>query len=541
MAKNNIHPHEIDSLSIQLVGFDESSIIDITDVVPHFNIYESLFDMYATCDLIVADANHMLSRLPIVGEEYVVFRYRTAGLNEQREEYELKIRSFKIYKLSERVEDNEATNRYKLHGIDDHFFVNEGHNVNQSFVGQNCISAAESVFKTYFVDPVEFRPFDKSGAKGPDTPAKNLVDNQRQISDKKYETAEIYQSQNNSNLIAPGLTPVETITYLKNEALSKDQNDTSNYMFYQNHQGFHLKTLSQLKDQDFLYTYYLKDVGVSDTGEIEEGNIDNTNLSLRNSIISFSFRKTFDTMNNLELGLYGNRIVAIDLLTKKYDEQIFSYNTEWPNLTPLESGPSAAKLMSDAEQNMYRKIGSTQTRYIATDLLSSSIPTGNITQFSGNEHPSYKQTPYFYPIDKKDPDEMLDKLNGTLKNEDAKYRMVAFVRDDPKLKNPKLRHLKIGREVGSLATLDSIVLDMTVPGNSELKAGDIIHVFIPDSHQTDKRYLNVLGQTEPRMLVVDVRQSYLLSSGSFVTMITCIKDSLNISIEKIAQLGADSG
>ena len=82
---------------------------------------------------------------------------------------------------------------------------------------------------------------------------------------------------------------------------------------------------------------------------------------------------------------------------------------------------------------------------------------------------------------------------------------------------------------------------MTVPGNSELKAGDIIHVFIPDSHQTDKRYLNVLGQTEPRMLVVDVRQSYLLSSGSYVTMITCIKDSLNISIEKIAQLGADSG
>ena len=75
MTSNKVHPHEIDSLSIQLVSFDQLSVINITDIVPHFNIYESVFDIYATCDLIVADANHLLSKLPIVGEEYVVFRY----------------------------------------------------------------------------------------------------------------------------------------------------------------------------------------------------------------------------------------------------------------------------------------------------------------------------------------------------------------------------------------------------------------------------------------------------------------------------------
>ncbi|MAL15053.1 MAG: hypothetical protein CL554_16700 [Algoriphagus sp.] len=540
MTSNKVHPHEIDSLSIQLISFDETSVIDITDIVPHFNIYESVFDIYATCDLIVADANHLLSKLPIVGEEYVVFRYRTAGFTASKEEYELRVRSFKIYKLSERAEDNEATNRYKLHGIDDHFFVNEGHNINQSFVGQNCIAACESVFKSYFVDPIEFRPFDKTGAKQNLAP-KNLVNNQREISNKKYETSKDFQSQNNSTLIAPGLTPIETITYLKNEALNKDQSDTSNYVLYQNVEGFQLRTLSQLKNGDVFYSYYLKDMGVNDVGEVEENRIDPTTMSLRNSILTYNFRKTFDTMNNLELGMYGNRVVAIDLLTKKYDERIFSYNTEWPNLSPIESGPNAAKLMSDAEQNMYSKIGSTQTRYIATELLSNMIPTGNPTQFSKNEHPSYKQTPYFYPIDKEDPDEMLDKLNGTLKNEDAKFRMVGFVRDDNKLKNPKLRHLKIDKEIGSLATLDNIVLDMTVPGNSDLMAGDIIHVFIPDSHQKEQRYLNNLGQVEPRMLVIDVRQSYLMSSGTYTTMITCVKDSLNISIEKISQIGKDSG
>ena len=43
------------------------------------------------------------------------------------------------------------------------------------------------------------------------------------------------------------------------------------------------------------------------------------------------------------------------------------------------------------------------------------------------------------------------------------------------------------------------------------------------------------------MLVIDVRQSYLMSSGTYTTMITCVKDSLNISIEKISQIGKDSG
>ena len=240
----------IKDLDISLVNFNEESVINITDITPHFNIYESIFNQYCTIELIIADSNSLISRLPIVGEEYIAIRYRTAGLKVDKEEYTLRTRSFRIYKLSERDENNEGTQNFKLHGIDDHCFVNEAYSINQSFVGSNCIAACEAVFKSYFIDPIEFRPFDKQQF--------NLVDNDNGIIEKKYETAEQHQSKNTSTFIAPGLTPVEVINYLKDEAVHKDTEETSNYLFFQNVNGFHLRTLGNLKEQTAKYAYFLK-------------------------------------------------------------------------------------------------------------------------------------------------------------------------------------------------------------------------------------------------------------------------------------------
>ena len=284
-------PNGISDLDITIVNFNEASVVNISDLVPHFNIYESIFNQYCTCDLIVSDAAHLLSRLPIVGEEFIVFRYRTIGLkgNEGKDPYTLQTRSFKIYKLSERQENNEGTINYKLHGIDDHFFINEAHSVNQSYVGSNCISACESVFKSYFIDPVELRPFDKQKF--------NLVDSGTKITEKKYETALPKQSQNNSNFISTGITPIEVINFLKSEAIHKVSDDTSNYMFFQNLTGHHLVTMSELKSSPPAYSYFLKYAQVEAVGGKEEREVDETTTSLRNSILSYKFRKSFDTIN----------------------------------------------------------------------------------------------------------------------------------------------------------------------------------------------------------------------------------------------------
>ena len=522
MSNAATHPNEVNDLTINIVNFNRKSVVNISNITGTWSIYESIFNNHCTCDLILTDAIHLLSRLPIVGEEYVVFQYKTAGVKGDGETFTLRTRSFRIYKISERTESTEGQQNYKLHGIDDHYFINEGHDINASFVGQNCIKACKDIFKTYFIDPEEFRPFDiQTGA---------LFG---------YNKEFCRNSENTSSYISPGNTPIEVINYLKDEAVHTDTNNTSNYLFFQNIDGYHLVTLSELKGKDRSFAYFVKDGAVKSISSIEEKRSDSTTTSLRNSVLDYQFKKSFDTLKNIDSGMYGNRVVAIDLLTKKFDERIFNYNTEWPRLSPIESGLEAAKLSS--EDSLHKQIGSTQTRFIATELLTSSIPTGNPTNFSLSEHPSYKQTPYFYPIDKSDPDEMKDKLTGTIKNEDADKRVESLVSNDSRIANPRNKHLKLNREVGSLASLDNIILDVVLPGNSDLTAGQIIEVYIPDSNNKDSKYVNFFNQESPRFLVTDVRHTYLRGQTSFITTATIVKDSYGISIEKQFELERDEG
>ena len=54
--KTDSGQNAIKDLDITLVNFNEDSIINITDITPHFNIYESIFNQFCTIELVVADA-----------------------------------------------------------------------------------------------------------------------------------------------------------------------------------------------------------------------------------------------------------------------------------------------------------------------------------------------------------------------------------------------------------------------------------------------------------------------------------------------------
>ena len=185
-----------------LVNFEEKTV-DITDLVDSFNIYENLFENVTTCDIIIADAMGLIDGMPIVGDEYITLAYRSAGfktVNGNQEEFTTRTRSFRIYKIGDRVESSERQQNYILHCVDDHMMLNEMMDINQSFVGSNCIVSCGKMWESNFVKTNElFRPFNK-------TPKLYGVG-----------TDDVIESRNTSSYIAPGLTPFEVIMYLKEE------------------------------------------------------------------------------------------------------------------------------------------------------------------------------------------------------------------------------------------------------------------------------------------------------------------------------------
>ena len=91
------------------------------------------------------------------------------------------------------------------------------------------------------------------------------------------------------------------------------------------------------------------------------------------------------------------------------------------------------------------------------------------------------------------------------------------------------------------AVLDAIVLDIAIPGNSDIKVGDIIYIFAPQptgssGGATSKLFNLFYGVKEARFLVTAVEQKYNHSSENYITNIEVMKDSFEIQPEKIRQI-----
>ena len=512
----------------------EEKVIDITTLVQSFNIYEDLFKNVTSCDIIIADAMGLIDGLPIVGDEYITLSYRSAGFKTAKEntdsteplkdldpespgtqiEFTNRIRSFRVYKIGKRVESSERQQNYVLHCVDDHMLLNEMMDINQSFVGQNCIEAARDLWKSNFVDTDEdFRPYNKLP--------------------KLYGigTNDVIKSKNSSSYIAPGLTPFEVITYLKEEAQHEVSTNVSDYVFYQDLFGFHLTTITELKNREPVASFYVQDPGIEPKSAPTFTDDGESYPVILRTIVSYDVKKTFDTVNNLGIGLYGNRVAAIDLLTKRFDEKTFSYIESADQLSPMDVG------RINSADTFFKNSGSTHTRYITSELSTSSVPTGEATQFNLSKQYE-KANEYLYPVGGG------DKESGTIKNSEANERLSDIKSGDPKVANPRIKHELLNRRISGKAILDNIMISFVVPGNSDLTVGQTIYVYLPQNLGDPKntRYQLLFGTDKPgkqihvpKFLITSLRQTFQQGQSGYNTVISAIKDSYGDPVEVIRE------
>lgn len=532
MSAETGNPADIVDLKVRITNL-ENRVRDVTDLVGGFTIYEDLFAPTSSCEMLLLDAEGLPETLPIVGDETVTIIYKTRGLKRNKEQYDVRVRSFKIFSLTKKSEDSERQHQYILHGVDDHHIINEMIDLNQSFVGQKCSAAISNIFTNAFIKTdEEFRPFDK---------VPKLYGLGKQ---------DVEETVNSSFYISPGVTPFEAIAYLKEEAEHKKSTRTSgsnrnmsrtaqgyihnnnDYVFYQDYEGFHFTTITELKSQPSKYNYTVKDMAAEKDNKDEAVPQDDKYQEDEDytTVIDFKIKKTFDSIQHLALGTYGNRIAAIDILTKRFDEKYFNYSGQHKELNTLDKG----RLISN--NSIFKFSGSTHTRFIPTELLSSSIPTGTPTNFT-DEYSNYQQTPYFYPIDKENPDEKKDKVNGTMSNLSALIRLKKLTENDAKISNPRRKHYSLNRKISGKGVLDTMLIDIIIPGNSDMKVGDVIHFYVPQTSAdlNAQAYNYFFGEGDPKFLIVKLAQNFNNESNGYKTTLTIAKDSYKDELETIVE------
>lgn len=285
-------------------------------------------------------------------------------------------------------------------------------------------------------------------------------------------TSEVY------SIVGANRTPFELISVLSKEAKSAKYGNASSYLFYEDDDAHHFTTLSSLYDQQSVEQFYLSDPS---DGKLFFGK---GSIKPYQSIQGFSFDRNFDTVDGMINGVYKNTVNVIDPITRTYQSTLFDYNTQFNELTHIGNN----KLLSD--QGVIGK---------AQDSIHYKM---FVSQLTDNQ---YSDIPYF----------------------------SGKIEQDLLLGAPRKRHQFAGHSVSEMFNVNQYTVNITVPGNSSLRVGNVINVYIPqpsDVKDDALKYLKLFGQ-QATFLITAMKHQYSTTNDTYVTILSCAKESFGTTIK----------
>ena len=300
-------------------------------MVIELNMYEDMFGPFMRMEVVINDSLGLIDKLPIVGDEELVFTY--GNPNEQQFE-----QTFVVYKLSGRTNIKDRAQVYTIHAIS-----REGHK-----------NSLEYVYKPY-ID------------KKPHEIATDIFDNQLKSSKKMLRAI---PAEDKYSKITSGQNPVQVINQLAKEA--KGPYKASSYLFFENKDDFYFAPLS------FFYTgsaapfeFFLS--VPNEQPQLEKGK----GAFPARSIKKIKYNDSFDNLDVAHRGAYYNEVNVLDPILKRFvvhplknadkKKYQFDYKKNWDELDHIPN--SGEKFVSEqGELGKAKKAYSTHRRLMLSNI-----------------------------------------------------------------------------------------------------------------------------------------------------------------------------
>ena len=280
-----------------------------------------------------------------------------------------------------------------------------------------------------------------------------------------------------TKFVAPNRKPFGTIEMISSMAQSQKYH-TGGYLFYENVDGFHFRSIESLLALDgtkprpatFNYVYQVTGAAENDNGN---------KVSVRNvikdleSVQSYEFYRPANFLYNMNEGMFASKLITHDSFYKQVKEHNFDYNKDFYKSYHLETDndePSASK---------------------------------SVLPLHGYED---TRTPI---------------------SENYMAKLMTYC-DNQKIHNdfefPPLKDT-IQSRLSQRLSLLNVNVSLVVPGNSLLRAGDIINFDLP----LQRPVLDTTKSSNPyysgRYLVMSVLHTVDRESGKYQMVLKCAKDS----------------
>lgn len=422
----NVNPGSVEFESLRILqDYSDDTGFDITNIMVQLDIYESLYSPYINGSVLLYDSLSLISQLPMIGDELIEISFRIPHPFFENDPIKLKCR---IVSVKDMVIENARTAQYILEFVSEERVYDVSRRVRKAYMNMPISDMVQQLYDDYL--------------KNDDNEKKITVD----------ETA------GERTIVIPNMHPMKAMYFLASEAESTGiqftdtdaltrvtgrGTKTSNFIFYEDLAGFHFTTMESLIyggkqkiNQNFeIMVYNLREQNLqSDTDEVKfVDRIRNVNYKTMpiqfSKIQSYRFVHFYDRIKEIQNGKFENKVLIIDPVKQIYREQTLTYDQAYEDMEPISvSGGKKTtgdeSIYSKLNEDM-EKIGDGHVRM----LLSSEAHNDDIP---ANQRPDF------------------------------------------------LNHL-----VMSLANLNSIVVNLNVPGNTKIRPGDVIAINFPEFGGTD--------------------------------------------------------
>lgn len=406
----------------------EGFAVDISETTTIINIYQSLEDNFITGNILLFDTFGLTNRLPIIGQEFLEFKARNPFDAAGDEEVDYTTHRLQVYKKTT-YKTTQNAQAIVLYFTSIEMGRNQRIRVSQTF-NQSYGSTVNDIIK-----------------------GKDYLNSKKNLF--------VAETKNNYKINIPNLRPIDAVNMLAERAEPKDHL-APGYLFFENNRGLHFRPLDDLyADSDGTpkpIKHYFDLVSAEQPSFLP---VSDEILAQLCKPKTYEINNNSDSVLNTRRGMFANKVISHDLYNKTWNIDKYNYANAYYNDTrhvePVAFGkyqgimaPGPAEL-DDEHNEDNADFGSSNKNVIAK---LNQTPLGN----SGN--PKRKLMSDYY--------DSRIMLSPNTKNLYDKNSVNGF--NLPKVMQKREQ---------ILGMYNYLSINMDVPGNFTLNAGDLVYCDVP--------------------------------------------------------------
>lgn len=422
----------------QLFLVTSSGSLSILDYLVELNIYESIFNNVVSGDILISDSRNLIKELGIIGEEFIVVKVSTPGLDIPIE------KTFKVTSVEDRIlVRDQNTQIYKLRFVSQEALIDTLSPIYNAFSGQ-----IDTIVSKLFTDNLETNR----------NLVYNDVNNKITLSKETTKLVVFSEAANKVKFVSPGWTPFQCINWLAKKTIPKS-GQACNFLFWETNKSFYFGSLENLfESAKSIGNYEYKATSVL-------GPTDDTPEKMT-LIQSVNILNGLDHLENLDNGYFASKLVSLDVVKKQ-------------------------RVITDYD---------------------------HVTKFSSYKHLARKNPkPLFTPTS------VVRNLNSHIRVYPTSSNIHTGVDNNY---NERMGEI-YGNRLSNLLELNSLKMNISIYGRTDVEAGRIIDIKFPDMSpvdETDKNTEHIDSRYSGSYLITSIHHK--INSLKHIMSMEVIRDSL---------------